>query len=103
MEENSNDMFTDDDISWFMDLENNQNQLLRRTPATNGRPEHWEIRRGNYITLGEFFRFGADWLSCFDLYRMYLTFPVFISKKTPQQVEYGLCTVYQECKALEEH
>ena len=62
-------------------LENNENHLLRRTPATNGRPEHWEIRRGNYITLGEFFRFGADWLSCFDLYRMYLTWPVFISKR----------------------
>ena len=81
MEEHSNRMLTDADIDWIMWLENNENHLLRRTPATNGHHELWEIKTGNYITLGEFFRFGADWLSCFDLYRMYLTFPVFISKR----------------------
>ena len=69
------------DIDWIMGRENNENLLLRRTPATNRHRELWDIETGNYVTLGEFFRFGADWLSCFDLYRMYLTFPPFISKR----------------------
>ena len=103
MEENSNDMFTDHDIDWFMGLENNQNQLLRRTPATNGRPEHWEIKRGNYITLGKVLPLWCGLALMLRPLPNVSYLPCVHFEKTPQQVEYGPCTVYQECKALEEH
>ena len=41
----------------------------------------WEIRAGNYITLGELFKFGASQATCFHLYRMYLDFDFYIHRQ----------------------
>ena len=54
---------------------------MKYCPATGGRPASWQIRQGNYITLGELFVFGARRCSCWDLYRTYTALEVFIRKK----------------------
>ena len=41
----------------------------------------WQIRQGNFITLSEAFWFGKELCSCYDIYRWYLTLPVWIQKR----------------------
>ena len=75
---------TDREINWIMDRENNQTSLLWKmdTPTQSASGEvRWLIRTGNYITLAELFQLGHDRLSCYDLYRTYLSLPVFISTR----------------------
>ena len=60
--------------------ENNETLLMKYCPATGGRPASWQIRQGNYITLGELFVFGARRCSCWDLYRTYTSLDIFIRK-----------------------
>ena len=95
---------TDDDIKWILCEEQDANDehlprdvfqtmLLRYVPfdypplrateeplarLNEGR---WEIRQGNYITLAELFNFGQKHLTCFQLYQMLLTLPIFIHRR----------------------
>ena len=73
---------SDRDVQWIMGKENNQTLLLKFTPGTDGVEGKWDIKQGNYITLGELFRLGGDRVSCYDLYRTYLSLPAFLRKKT---------------------
>ena len=47
------------DVRWILEKEDNETFLMKYCPATGGRPASWQIRQGNYITLGELFVFGA--------------------------------------------
>ena len=61
--------------------------VLRLDPASGGK---WQIRKGNFVTLSEAFWFGKDLCSCYDIYRWYLTLPVWIQKRhhpAPSQPE----------------
>ena len=69
---------TDKDIDWFMGKEGNQTALLKRSPRSASGEEKWEIRAGNVITLAELFGVGNTKVSCYDLYRTYLSLPAFI-------------------------
>ena len=41
----------------------------------------WQIRKGNYITLADLFRFGARQVPCFHLYRMYQSLDIYIHRR----------------------
>ena len=71
-----------DEVRWIFETEHNENLLMKYCPATGGRPASWQIRQGNYITLGELFVFGGKRCSCWDLYRTYTSLPIFIRKKS---------------------
>ena len=75
-----NEDFTDRDIAWIMEKENNQTSLVKRDlgRALGGK---WLIRDGNVITLAELFLFGMRVLSCYDLYRLYVGLPILIHKR----------------------
>ena len=64
-----------------MDEEDNETLLMKYCPATGGKSPRWLIRQGHYITLGELFVLGAHRCSCWDLYRTYTSFDIFIRKK----------------------
>ena len=68
-------------VRWILEKEDNETLLMKYCPATGGRPERWQIRQGNYITLGELFVFGVDRCSCWDLYRTYTALEIFIRRK----------------------
>ena len=68
-------------MHWILAKEDNETLLMKYCPATGGRPASWQIRQGNYITLGELFVFGARRCSCWDLYRTYTALEIFIRKK----------------------
>ena len=70
-----------DDVFWILGKEDNETQLMKYCPATGGNSASWQIRQGNYITLGELFVFGAQWCSCWDLYRTWTALEIFIRKK----------------------
>ena len=69
---------TDKDIDWILEKEGNQTALLKRSPSSASGEEKWEIRAGNLITLAELFELGNTKVSCYDLYRTYLSLPAFI-------------------------
>ena len=48
-------------------------------PASGGYT--WFIRQGNYITLAELFWHYQNTLTCFDLYRFYVSLPIWIHKR----------------------
>ena len=50
-----------------------------KNPASGG--WRWFIRYGNVVTLAEVFYMGHRILSCFDLYRIYLTLDHFAFKR----------------------
>ena len=68
-------------MHWILAKENNETLLMKYSPAIGGMSERWLIRKGDYITLGELFVFGARRCSCWDLYRAYTVFDIFIHKK----------------------
>ena len=65
-----------------MKVENYETAVLKWVhddPASGGRPS-WYFNCGNFITLAEMFNLGAERLSCYDLYLMYKSLPVWIRK-----------------------
>ena len=70
-----------DDVYNILETEDNETLLIKYCPAIGVWPESWQIRQGNYITLGELFVFGARRCSCWDLYRTFTSFEIFIHKK----------------------
>ena len=82
--ERANSDLSDYDIDWIMTKEHNQTQLLWKEEGPSNSASGggtWCIKAGNYVTLAEFFRFGECKVSCYDLYRAYLSMPVFISTR----------------------
>ena len=75
---------SDNEIDWIMTKEENKTKLLRKVEGPSNSASGggtWYIKAGNYISLAEFFRFGECKVSCYDLYRAYLSMPVFISTR----------------------
>ena len=64
-----------------MEKQNDETAVLKREldPVTG--VYYYSIRAGNYITLAELFHFAMKDLSCFDIYNIYTSFPVWISRK----------------------
>ena len=67
-------------------LEHEVRQILARDKETGAlmldwASGQWQIRQGNFITLSEAFWFGKELCSCYDIYRWYLTLPVWIQKR----------------------
>jgi len=81
---------TDRDILWILEEEQDRTLLLRwvarrRNQASGGvrrlEDGEWQIRKGNYITLADLFRFGARQVTCFHLYRMYQSLDIYIHRR----------------------
>ena len=56
----------------------------RRDWLDEGRPSLWrglEDQGGQFRHLAEFFRFGKNLCSCYDIYRAYLSLPIWIQKR----------------------
>ena len=66
---------TDFEIDWIMEVEAMETTVLRMSS------NEFFIRTGNYITLAELFHYGGNLCSCYDLYRTYLSLPIFIHKR----------------------
>jgi hypothetical protein len=78
---------TQSEVDWIMYTENNQTSLLMRDPyPVSGGPAEWFIRAGNFLTLAELFYQGRNDLSCFHLYKIWLTLPVWIHKREPSRL-----------------
>ena len=68
-------------MHWILAKENNETLLMKYSSAIGGMSERWLIRKGDYITLGELFVFGARRCSCWALYRIYKSSDIFIRKE----------------------
>ena len=76
------------DIDWIMRHEGNQTKLMRwerdpasggdQTPASGG---SWFINSGNVIMLAELVWYAYDELTFYDIYRMWLSLPIFAFKR----------------------
>ena len=71
--------------------------LMRRDPASGG---NWQIRHGQFITLAELFWFGKDLCSCYDIYRAYLSLPVWIQKRKHPASQNAPGTMRRNAKAF---
>ncbi|CAK0883168.1 unnamed protein product, partial [Prorocentrum cordatum] len=65
------------DLDWIMMKDGGETGLMRSDPAFG----NWQIRSGQFITLAELFWFGKHLCSCYDIYRAYLSLPVWIQKR----------------------
>ena len=72
---------SEDAVQWILKQEGYQTHLIKCIPANGDRRARWQIRQGNYITLGELFVYGAYRCTCWDLYRTYRSLDVFIHRK----------------------
>ena len=71
----------DRDIEWILREEGGHTTLLKRDPASGGRPLSWYIMADNHVSLAELFDRGCRLCSCHYLYNLYLRQPVFITKR----------------------
>ncbi len=74
---------TDRHINWVASQSEEQNQTTLMKWSDTPAPGGWKIRTGNYVTLAELFYFGCfiSNCTCFELYRLYLSLPIFIHKR----------------------
>ena len=84
--ERSRETWTDDDLDyndywWCFRKENYETSLLKwiETPASGG--TNLQIRTGNLINLAELLHFGNKICTCYDMYCLYLSLPIFIDRK----------------------
>ena len=66
------------DVQWIMRTEGGETGLMKADPASG---EDWKIRAGTFVTLAEFFWFGKNLCSCYDIYRAYLSLPIWIQER----------------------
>ena len=66
---------SDEEIEWILNIEGNETALMKFCYGG------WRFKEGNFITLAELFSRGMKTCSCFDMYRTYLSLPIFIHKK----------------------
>ena len=74
-----------------MEQKGNRTLLLEWHPEPRSHPASggiqpfeegwWGIRTGNYITLGGLFAFGAEQVTCYQLYKMYLNLDWYCYRK----------------------
>ena len=91
---------SDSEIDLIGGIENNMTLLFRTTPGTNGVRDNWEIKHGNFITLGELFRYDANKVSCYDLYRAYLGMHLLITERVHSKSNTAEATNRRNAKTL---
>ena len=79
--ERSQETCAEEDLSheelwWCMEKENFETSVL----AWIG-PTSWLIRIGSFVSLNELFQYGNKVCTCYDMYCLYLTLPIFIHKE----------------------
>ena len=78
---------SDDQIDEIVSLEGDQRTaVLKRTwvyasGSSGSGYWQWSLRAGNFVTLAELFWYGLRLLSCYDLYHLYCSYPVWIQRK----------------------
>ena len=65
----------DEDINWVMKEEGNNTLLLKLYG------DQWFTLAGHFITLAEVFHRYAKELNCLDIYKMWLSLPMFAHKR----------------------
>jgi hypothetical protein len=91
------------DVEWMMQKEKNKTSLMKKNPNPASGGESWYIRSGHMLTLAELFHFAMHRLTCFDLYQIYLSLPIFIHKRVHQVSHSEEGTVRRNAKALRYH
>ncbi len=72
-----------DNVAWVLRLNNDQTLLIRRTSvdsASTTKRWQYDIRRGRAVTLAQMYFEGRELCAAFDIYKLYLDLPLFISK-----------------------
>ena len=95
----AHDDLDDWELNWILDQECNESTLMRYEPASGGRGT-WYILEGNYITLAELLRLGCKTVSCHDLYRTYISLPIFIYKRFHNVSHSSRATMTRNAKNL---
>ena len=80
-EEWSHEDLTQDEISWIMEVEDNETAVLKWAYPASGGEGRWYIRCGHYVTLSEVFNLGKHFVSCYDLYLTYKSCKIWIHKR----------------------
>ena len=77
------DELTVSEIIRIMEEEDYCTGLIKFGPASGGAATETGaiIRAGNIVTLSELFHYGSKTLSCMDLYKMWLSLPVFAYRR----------------------
>ena len=96
-----------EDIDWIMQIENNETRLLRwrrdpsdggpQTPASGGK---WFINDGNMMNLPELVWWGHKDLTFFELYRMWLGFPILATKRKHSESQSEAAQFVRNAKVL---
>ena len=89
-------------INWVARRSEEQNQTTLRKWSDTPAPGGWNIRTGNYITLAELFYYGGyvSNCTCLDLYRLYLSLPIFIHKRAHSTSHTAEATRRRNAKTL---
>ena len=89
-------------INWVARRSEEQNQTTLMKWSDTPAPGGWNIRTGNYITLAELFYYGGyvSNCTCLDLYRLYLSLPIFIHKRAHSTSNTAEATRRRNAKAL---
>ena len=93
----------DSDINWIARRSEEQNETtLMKWSEPQAPGGQWSIRTGNYITLAELFYYGGyvSNCTCFELYRLYLSLPIFIHKRAHSTSHTAEATRRRNTKAL---
>ena len=87
-----------------MEKENVETALLKwegddmsQTPATGGK---WFIRAGSCMNLAELLWWGADTMTCLELYKMYISLPVLAYKRKHSESQTQNATRRRNAKLL---
>ena len=94
---------TESELWWCIRKEGYQTSVLAwtKTPASGG--TNWLIRIGSIITLAELLHFGNEVCTCYDMYCLYLTLPIFIYKKAHSISSSPNAQKMRNAKALRHH
>ena len=69
-----------DNVAWVLRLNNDQTLLIRRSVDSASGRWRYDIRRGTAVTLAQMYFVGRELCTAFDIYKLYLDLPLFISK-----------------------
>ena len=96
-----------EEIEWIMEVEKDETRLLRwrrdpdcdgpQSPASGGK---WFINDGNMMNLPELVWWGYKDLTFFELYRMWLSFPILATRRKHSESQSEAAQLVRNAKTL---
>ena len=103
----------DETIAWILEAGHNRTLIFRWEPPQNHQQPlalrrnpslisqgTWYFRKGNYVTLAELFHYGQRHVTCYHLYRMYLSLDIYIHRRNHPTSGSGRAKKTNNAKAL---